>query len=49
MEGVEQQQNGNHPYKSSPCDKSGLDVMVDVVDADGNVIGPVGRIKLWNQ
>ncbi|KAH8679160.1 hypothetical protein BGZ61DRAFT_359899 [Ilyonectria robusta] len=49
MEDVEQQQNGDHPYRSKPYDKTGLDVIVEVVDADGNVIGPVERIEPWNQ
>ncbi|KAF7547670.1 hypothetical protein G7Z17_g7569 [Cylindrodendrum hubeiense] len=48
MEGIEHQ-NGDQPYRSQPYDKSGLDVMVDVIDADGNIIGPVERTEPWNQ
>ncbi|KAM6505255.1 hypothetical protein FSOLCH5_014488 [Fusarium solani] len=43
MEGVEHHDNEN------AADKPASDVMVDVVDADGNVIGPVERIEPWNQ
>ncbi|KAM6514251.1 hypothetical protein FALCPG4_015407 [Fusarium falciforme] len=43
MEGVEHHGNDN------AVDKPASDVIVDVVDADGNVIGPVERIEPWNQ
>ncbi|KAM6506466.1 hypothetical protein FSOLCH5_013447 [Fusarium solani] len=43
MEGVE------HHDDENAADKPASDVMVDVVDADGNVIGPVERIEPWNQ
>ncbi|KAJ3455139.1 hypothetical protein MRS44_013739 [Fusarium solani] len=43
MEGVE------HHDDENVADKPASDVMVDVVDADGNVIGPVERIEPWNQ
>ncbi|KAH7243966.1 hypothetical protein B0J15DRAFT_552827 [Fusarium solani] len=43
MEGVEHHGNEN------AVDKPASDVIVDVVDADGNVIGPVERIEPWNQ
>ncbi|KAM6504776.1 hypothetical protein FSOLCH5_015269 [Fusarium solani] len=43
MEGVE------HHDDENAADKPASDVVVDVVDADGNVIGPVERIEPWNQ
>ncbi|KAI8649789.1 hypothetical protein NCS55_01441800 [Fusarium keratoplasticum] len=43
MEGVE------HHDDENAADKPASDVMVNVVDADGNVIGPVERIEPWNQ
>ncbi|KAH7140826.1 hypothetical protein EDB81DRAFT_843868 [Dactylonectria macrodidyma] len=49
MNDVGDQNEVPQPQRSQPYDKTGLDVMVDVVDADGNVIGPVERIEPWNQ
>ncbi|KAJ3501095.1 hypothetical protein NM208_g17008 [Fusarium decemcellulare] len=43
MEGVE------HHDNESAVDRTPAEAMVDVVDADGNVIGPVERIDAWNQ
>ncbi|RSL40463.1 hypothetical protein CEP54_016111 [Fusarium duplospermum] len=43
MEGVEHHDNEN------AASKPASDIRVDVVDADGNVIGPVERIEPWNQ
>ncbi|KAK7403103.1 hypothetical protein QQX98_011128 [Neonectria punicea] len=43
MEGMELQ-NG---YRKN--DKVAVDAIVDIVDADGNVVGPVERIEPWNQ
>ncbi|KAI5457616.1 hypothetical protein BGZ63DRAFT_427656 [Mariannaea sp. PMI_226] len=48
MEGIELQ-NGNHAPSDDGAPDGAPDVMVDVVDADGNVIGPVQRIEPWNQ
>ncbi|KAM6506914.1 hypothetical protein FALCPG4_018732 [Fusarium falciforme] len=43
MESVEHHGNEN------AVDKPASDVIVDIIDADGNVIGPVERIEPWNQ
>ncbi|KAM0430977.1 hypothetical protein ACHAPT_005611 [Fusarium lateritium] len=43
MEGIEHHENNTARPTHTP------DTIVDVVDADGNVIGPVQRIDPWNQ
>ncbi|KAK7420313.1 hypothetical protein QQZ08_010446 [Neonectria magnoliae] len=47
MEGMELQ-NG-HRKNAHANDNVAVDAIVDVVDADGNVVGPVERIEPWNQ
>ncbi|KAF4982517.1 hypothetical protein FZEAL_1868 [Fusarium zealandicum] len=44
MEGVE-----HHHNSTTAADKPAAETIVDVVDTDGNVIGPVERIEPWNQ
>lgn len=44
MDGVERTANGQ---SHTPAEDT--DALVNVVDADGNVIGPVQRIEPWNQ
>lgn len=44
---LERPTNGARP--TSATSAAGGDRLVDVVDADGNVIGPVQRIEPWNQ
>ncbi|KPM34322.1 hypothetical protein AK830_g12256 [Neonectria ditissima] len=51
MEGSEQQ-NGDQDYaprRTKTNGKAEVDALVDIIRADGSVIGPVERIEPWNQ
>lgn len=50
MEGVEYQNTNEEANKGAGADnEDGTVTLVDVVDADGNTIGPVKKIDPWNQ